>query len=80
MGRSTYPRAAYLVLASLILCIHPIEAQEQPCTTRKLPVSFRDAQNLPLQNFSVSDLEAKVHGKPVRIVSIEADHVHTASY
>ena len=73
MGRSNYSRGVYLSLASLVLCIHPVEAQEQPCTTRKLPVSFRDPQNLPLQNFSVSDLEAKVHGKPVKIVSLEAD-------
>jgi len=36
-------------------------------------VSFRDAQNLPLLNVSISDLEARVHGKPVRIVSLEPD-------
>jgi len=73
MSESNYFGFALLSLASLVLCLHPVEAQEQPCTTRKLPVSFRDAQNLPLQNFSVSDLEAKVQGKPVRIVSLEAD-------
>lgn len=40
---------------------------------RKLPVSFRDAQNLPLQNVSVSDLEAKMHGKPLKIISLTPD-------
>lgn len=73
MRRFHYSRAACLPLASLVLCILPVAAQEQPCIRRKVPVSFRDAQNLPLQNFSVSDLQAKVHGKPVRIVALEAD-------
>ena len=40
---------------------------------RKVPVSFRDAQNLPLQNISVTDLEAKLHGKPVKILSLAPD-------
>lgn len=40
---------------------------------RKLPVYLRDAQNLPLQNVSISDLKAKLHGKPVKIVSLKPD-------
>lgn len=40
---------------------------------RKLPVSFRDAQNLLLQDVSVADLEAKIRGKPVTIVSLAPD-------
>jgi hypothetical protein len=73
MARSNHFGVVCFRLASLVFCIHPLDAQEQPCTTRKLPVSFHDAQNLPLQNFSVSDVEGKIHGKPVKIVSLEAD-------
>lgn len=73
MRRSDYSGVVCLSLVSFFLCGHLVGAQEPPCTTRKLPVSFRDAQNLPLQNISASDLEAKVHGKPVRIVSLGAD-------
>lgn len=51
----------------------PASSQELPCTTRRLPVSFRDAQNLPLVNVSIGGLEAKVQGKPVRIVSLAPD-------
>lgn len=36
-------------------------------------MSFRDAQNLPLQNISANDLEAKLHGKQVKIVSLTPD-------
>jgi len=36
-------------------------------------VYFRDAQNLPLQNVSIADLEAHFHGKPVKIVSLTPD-------
>ncbi len=47
-------------------------SQELPCTTRSIPVSLRDGQNLPIQ-VSVADLEARIHGKPVKIVSITPD-------
>lgn len=36
-------------------------------------MSFRDSQNLPLQNVSITDLEAKLHGKPIKIVSLAPD-------
>jgi len=40
---------------------------------RKLPVYFRDAQNLQLQNVSITDLEANLHGKAVKVVSLAPD-------
>jgi len=57
----------------LLLCGSTLTAQEAPCQKRVLPVSFRDAENLPMQNVSVGDLEARVHGKPVKIISLASD-------
>lgn len=48
-------------------------AQEVSCQHRTLPVALRDKQNLPIQNISTTDLEAKVHGKPVKILSLTPD-------
>lgn len=62
-----------LSVAAVVLCVQPLSSQEPPCTIRRLPVSFRDAQNLPLQDVSVADLEAKVRGQPVKILSIAPD-------
>lgn len=73
MWRTSGIRISFFSLVVLTVCIQRTDSQEQPCTIRKLTVSFRDAQNLPLQNISVSDLEAKVHGKPVKILSIAPD-------
>lgn len=59
-----------------MLCAQPLCSQEPSCpscTIRKLPVSFRHSQNFPLQNVSPADLEAKVHGKPVKILSLVPD-------
>src|SRR5215469_612561 len=66
-------RTSFLNFSVLLLCIQPVWSQDPPCTTRKLPVSFRDSQNLPLQNISITDLEAKLHGRPVKIVSLAPD-------
>ena len=66
-------RISFCSLVILVLCVRPACSQELPCTTRRLPVFFRDAQNLPLANVSISDLEAKVHGKPAKIVSLAPD-------
>lgn len=48
-------------------------AQEIACQHRTLPVSFRDARNLPIQDVTIADLVAKVHGKPIKIVSLAPD-------
>ena len=69
-----HSRAFFFNLVLLMVCSRAVGAQEPPpCTIRKLSVSFRDGQNLPLQNISVSDLEGKVHGKPVKILSLAPD-------
>jgi VWA domain-containing protein len=61
---------ALLILA---FCTGTTGAQDPACSQRTLPIALRDSQNLPLQNLSVSDLEARVHGKPVKILSIAPD-------
>lgn len=57
----------------LALCTTAIATQDSSCLRRTLPVALRDEQNLPIQNVSVTDLQAKVHGKPVKILSISPD-------
>jgi Mg-chelatase subunit ChlD len=57
----------------LTLCTRTIAAQDSSCLRRALPVALRDEQNLPIQNVSVADLEARVHGKPIKILSIAPD-------
>jgi uncharacterized protein with von Willebrand factor type A (vWA) domain len=48
-------------------------AQDESCQHRTVPVAFRDAQNLPIRDLSSADLEPKLHGKPVKILSLSAD-------
>jgi hypothetical protein len=55
------------------LCTTALAAQDPSCLRRTLPVALRDERNLPLQNVSVADLQAKVHGKPVKILSLAPD-------
>ena len=57
----------------LTLCTTAIEAQDSSCLRRALPVALRDEQNLPIQNISVADLEARVHGQPIKILSLAPD-------
>ena len=57
----------------LTLCIRATAAQDSPCVRRALPVALRDEQNLPIQHVSVADLEARVHGKPIKILSLAPD-------
>lgn len=67
------PRTLFLRLFVLLFCVQPVCPQQPACTKRKLPVYFRDAQNLPLHDVSVTDLEAKLHGKPVQMLSLAPD-------
>lgn len=55
------------------LCISLAGAQDLPCSRRVLPVALRDRENLPIQNVSVVDLEAKVHGKAIKVLSLAPD-------
>src|ERR1700719_2765043 len=57
----------------LTLCARTIAAQDSSCLRRALPVALRDEQNLPIQNISVADLEARVHGQPIKILSLAPD-------
>jgi len=57
----------------LALCTTGLAAQDPSCLRRTLPVALRDEQNLPIQKVSVTDLQAKVHGKPTKILSISPD-------
>jgi hypothetical protein len=73
MAHSGYIRISFASLAVFLLCSHAGFSQEPSCTIRKLPVSFRDEQNIPVQNISVADLEAKVRGKAVKFLSLAPD-------
>jgi hypothetical protein len=64
--------SAGLMILSIV-SFAPLAAQEPTCLNRTLPVSFRDAQNLPITDIAAADLEAKVHGKRVKILSLEPD-------
>lgn len=48
-------------------------AQDASCQHRRLPVSFRDAQNLPIQEITPLDLEGRIQGNPVKILSLVPD-------
>lgn len=73
MYRFGYVAQCVVGLLVLALCTRAAGAQELDCQRRILPVALRDTQNLPIQNISASDLEAKVHGKPVKILSLALD-------
>ena len=60
-------------LLFLASCAPAAAAQEFSCQHRTVPVSFRDAQNLPILDVTIADLEAKAHGKPLKILSLGPD-------
>jgi Mg-chelatase subunit ChlD len=57
----------------LALCTGTVAAQDFPCQRRVVPVALRDNRNLPIENVSVADFEAKVHGKPIKTLSLSPD-------
>jgi hypothetical protein len=59
--------------AAMLLVLWPACSAAQECQNRSAPVAFRNAQNYPIRTISVADLQAKVHGKPVKIVSLGPD-------
>jgi len=73
MAWFSYRKVPLVSLVVLTLCSRAVGSQEPSCTTRRVPVFFRDAQNLPIQNISVADLDAKIGGKPVKILSLTPD-------
>src|SRR6266403_515372 len=73
MERISYVGQCVVRLVVLALCARAAGAQEFSCQHRALPVALRDKQNLPIQVISATDLDAKVHGKPVKILSLAPD-------
>jgi Mg-chelatase subunit ChlD len=68
------PRWFWLVgLLILALCAGIVRAQDLSCERRVVPVALRDNENLPIANVQVADLEAKVHGKRIKILSLAPD-------
>src|SRR5207245_4659660 len=63
------PATVVLIVASAGAAL----AQSQSCQHYAVPVAFRDAQDLPIHDISPTDLEAKLRGKPVRILSLTPD-------
>ena len=62
---------ALVVLTLASSC--PANGQDSACRHRTIPVAFRDAQDLPIHDLSPADLEAKFHGRSVKILSLAAD-------
>jgi Mg-chelatase subunit ChlD len=65
-------RLPVLAALSLVASFSAL-AQEQSCQRRTLPLALRDKENLPIQDVSPADFSAKLHGKPVKILSLAPD-------
>ena len=66
-------RISVLGALAIATCIPRLSCQEGSCQRRIIPVAFRDAQNLPIQSISTVDLEGKIHGKALNILSLSPD-------
>jgi len=66
-------RKYVLRVCILALCTAAIAAQDFSCLRRALPIALRDEQNLPIDNLTIADLQARIHGKSVKILSISRD-------
>ncbi|HEV1996027.1 MAG TPA: VWA domain-containing protein [Candidatus Acidoferrum sp.] len=73
MYRVSYFGQCVLSMLALVVCARGARAQEVNCQRRTLPVALRDKLNLPIQGISAADFEAKVHGKPIKILSLAPD-------
>jgi len=73
MHRVSYVGQCSVSLSAIVFYTGAAGAQEAPCERRSIPVALRDNQNLPFQDISVAELEAKVRGKPVKILSFAPD-------
>lgn len=65
------PVLALLVL--LLFCPQPASAQEGDCHHRILPLTVLDSRGRLVQGLTAADFQAKFHGKPVQIISIQPD-------
>jgi VWA domain-containing protein len=66
----TLSAGALLFVTTIAL---PSKAQQSPYDRGTIPVSFRDAQNMPIHDVSPADLVATLQGEPVRILSLAPD-------
>jgi hypothetical protein len=71
MVRSPILLAAYLLLNLSSAAF--VSAQADSCSHRSLSVYVQDSQGSPITGLVPADLEAKAHGKPVKILSISPD-------
>ena len=61
-------------LASSCLLAAPVAAQDASCLHRTLTLNVFDAQGRVIRGLEPGDFEAKLHGKPVSVVSITPDN------
>src|SRR5712664_4380893 len=73
MRRVSHFGRSVVSMLALALFAPGARPQEVDCQRRVLPAALRDKLNLPIQSVSPSDFEAKVHGKPVKILSLAPD-------
>lgn len=50
-----------------------VSEQNDPCSHRVLTVSVKDSEGRAITDLAPADFEAKVHGKPVKILSVTSD-------
>ena len=60
-------------MLALLFFVRGARGQQADCQRRALPVALRDKLNLPIQDISASDFEAKVRGESVKILSLAPD-------
>src|SRR5712664_218918 len=73
MRRVSHFGRSVVSMLALALFAPGARPQEVDCQRRVLPAALRDKLNLPIQSVSPSDFEAKVHGKPIKILSLAPD-------
>src|SRR5260370_10066222 len=73
MRRVSYFGRCVPSMLDLVLFARGARTEEVNCKRRVLPIALRDKLNLPIQRISTADFEAKVHGKPIKILSLAPD-------
>ena len=69
------PHAASLafVIVALACTAATLPAQDDPCTTRTVPVTVVDRQGNPVTGLTTANFRGKFRGKPVEILSLTPD-------
>src|SRR2546421_5259415 len=73
MHRVSFVGQCLVSLSAIVFYTGAAGTPEAPCERRSMPVALRDNQNLPFQDISAAELEAKARGKPVKILSFAPD-------